>query len=99
MTKPVRRLLIAPVAEADLAEIWAYIAEESPRAATSFVTKIEAKFEPLLAFPGMGTPRDQIAPGLRAMTFKNYVIDYTHTVDSLVIVRVVHGARDVRALF
>ena len=94
-----RRLLITPLAEADLAEIWAYIAEDSPKAATEFVEQVEAKLEPLLEFPGIGSARDKLAPGLRALPYRNYVIYYTFTDDEVTIVRVVHGARDVRALF
>lgn len=94
-----RQLLITPIAESDLAEIWAYIAEDSPKAASAFVEQIEAKFVPLLDFPGMGAPRDVIADGLRAVPYKNYVIYYTHDETALTINRVVHGARDVRALF
>ena len=93
------QLLITPIAETDLAEIWAYIAVDSQSAANAFIGQIEAKFIPLLTFPGMGAPRDQIAQGLRAAPFKSYVIYYTHDAVALTIVRVVHGARDVRALF
>lgn len=99
MTKAHRQLQIAPIAESDLAEIWAYIAEDSPKAATAFVAQIESKFEPLLDFPGIGSVRDKIAPDLRAAPYKNYVIYYTFTDEYVTIVRVVHGARDVRALF
>lgn len=94
-----RPLRITPIAEADLAEIWAYIAERSPKAATAFIERIESKFHPLLTFPEIGAPRDAIAPGLRAVPYKNYVIYYVFDDTALTIVRVVHGARDVRALF
>ena len=96
--KPLQ-LLITPIAESDLAEIWAYIAEETPKAASAFIQQIEAKFVPLLEFPGMGSPRDQIIAGLRAVPYKNHVIYYTANDVAVTIVRVVHGARDVRALF
>ena len=92
-------LVVTATAKADLAEIWSYIAEDSPAAATRFVSVIETKFQPLLQFPGMGAPRDQIAPGLRAIPYKNYVIYYIANKTEVTIVRVVHGARDVRALF
>ena len=97
--RPLLSLRITPAAETDLAEIWAYIAEDSPTAATAFIEQIEGKFEPLLAFPGIGTPRDQLAPGLRALPTKAYVIYYVADDEAVTIVRVVHGARDVRALF
>ena len=100
MTKPTtRQLRIAPAAEQDLAEIWTFIADDSPKAATAFIAQIESKFVPLLEFPGMGAPRDQIAPGLRAWPFKNYCIYYVFDDAAVTIVRVVHGARDVRAMF
>ncbi len=100
MAKPLaRQLLITPIAESDLAEIWAYIAEDSPRTATAFIEQIQGKFEPLLDFPGIGSVRDKIAPDLRAVPYKNYVIYYSFTDEHVTIVRVVHGARDVRALF
>ena len=98
-TPHLRQLLITPVAEADLAEIWAYIAADSTKAATAFIEQIEAKFEPLLEFPGIGSARDNLAPGLRALPYKNYVIYYAFTDRDVTIMRVVHGARDVRALF
>lgn len=97
--RKVRQLLITPVAERDLAEIWAYIAEDSPKAATGFIEQIESKFTPLLDFPGIGAPRDYLAPGLRAAPYKNYCIYYTFDAESVTIVRVVHGARDVRSMF
>lgn len=69
-----RTLLISAAAEQDLAEIWACIAEDSVRAATAFVTAIETKLKPLLRFPEMGSPREKLAAGLRAVPYKSYVI-------------------------
>ena len=94
-----RQLLITPVAEADIAEIWAYVADDSPKNATAFIEQIQAKFAPLLEFPGMGAPRDKIFEGLRAAPYRNYVIYYVHSDRDVTIIRVVHGARDVAALF
>ena len=37
-----RQLMIMPIAESDLAEIWAYIAADSRKAASAFVEQIEA---------------------------------------------------------
>jgi toxin ParE1/3/4 len=67
------------------------------------VRQIATKFEPLRQFPEMGAPREQFAHGLRALPYRDYVIYYViyylaeH--DELVIVRVLHGARDARAMF
>jgi plasmid stabilization system protein ParE len=49
--------------EADLAEIWAYLATEASEViATRFVDAIEAKFAPLLSAPLMGAKREQATP-------------------------------------
>ena len=61
--------------------------------------QITAKFEPLRQFPEMGSAREQLAPGLRALSYRDYVIYYLAAPDELVIVRVLHGARDARAIF
>jgi toxin ParE1/3/4 len=82
-----------------LAEIWAYIAEDSPERASAFVNQIAARFEPLLHHPELGPSREELAPGLRAHFHGNYVIYYTFTDTEVIIVHVVHGARDAIALF
>ena len=87
------------MAAADLAEIWAFIAEDSPPAADAFIQRIIGKFEPLRQFPELGAAREQLAPGLRALPYRDYVIYYLAEPDALVIVRVLHGARDARAIF
>ena len=99
MPAPTRNLLIAPAAEIDLAEIGAYIAGDSPDAATKFLTALEAKFQPLRQRPLMGSTRDHLATGLRAIPYKRYVIYYLYTGTTITIVRVVHSARDVGTMF
>lgn len=64
-----------------------------------FVRQLEGKFQPLREFPEMGSAREQLAPGLRVLPYRDYVIYYQVADDALVIVRVLHGARDARALF
>jgi toxin ParE1/3/4 len=49
-------------------------------------------------FPLAGPARQQLAPGLRVMLHGAYAIYYVPLADAVVIVRVLHGARDVVAL-
>jgi toxin ParE1/3/4 len=73
-------------------------ADASEQVATRFVTAIEAHFEPLRHFPLSGPEREHLAPGLR-VTFQNpYAIYYISQESAVVIVRVIHGARDIAAL-
>jgi toxin ParE1/3/4 len=48
--------------------------------------------------PFLGPARDMLASGLRVAFHKTYAIDYKPLPDALVIVRVLHGARDVAAV-
>ena len=45
-----------------------------------------------------GAPRGHIAPGLRVTFHRPYAIYYRPLADALVIIRVVHGARDIAEL-
>ncbi len=48
--------------------------------------------------PGSGVRRDQLARGLRVIVHRAYAIYYLADAVEVVIVRVIHGARDVAAL-
>ena len=72
--------------------------EASEQVATRFVTAIEAHFEPLRHFPLSGPAREQLASGLRVTFHSPYAIYYLPLLDALVIVRIIHGARDMAAL-
>jgi plasmid stabilization system protein ParE len=51
------------LAAADLAEIWAFIAADSPAAAHAFVQQITGKFEPLRQFPSSEQRANSLLPG------------------------------------
>ena len=55
------------VAQTDLAEIWAFIAEDSRAQADRFVGELAQKFNRLTKFPEMGKRREQLAAGLRGV--------------------------------
>lgn len=59
---------------------------------------IETHFEPLRHFPLSGAAREQLAPGLRVTFHSPYAIYYKPLAAAVVIIRVIHGARDVAAL-
>ncbi len=81
-------------AEADLAEIWAYIAADSESAATRLLDKIKATCASLLDFPSSGVSRDRLARGLRVLFQGNYAVYYTIAETESLVVRVLHSARD-----
>jgi len=85
---------LTDAAEADLAEIWAYVAADSESAATHLLDKIKATCARLLDFPSSGVSRDRLARGLRVVFQGNYAIYYTIAEIEIIIVRVLHSARD-----
>jgi toxin ParE1/3/4 len=49
-------------------------------------------------FPLSGPLREQFAPGLRVTFESNYAVYYTIVESEIVVIRVLHGARDAAAL-
>jgi toxin ParE1/3/4 len=66
--------------------------------ATRWIGKIKASLEPFRQFPKAAPAREQLASGLRAAFCGHYAIYFAHDERELVIVRVLHGARDAAAL-
>lgn len=82
-------------AEADLEDIGDYIAQDNPRRAASFVRELRRRCERMAEQPRANRAREEFGPGVRAAVHGAYLILYTHHGDgSVVIERVVHGARD-----
>ncbi|MGH6839464.1 MAG: type II toxin-antitoxin system RelE/ParE family toxin [Methylocella sp.] len=93
------RILIRPRAENDLAEIWDFIAEDSQARADSFLDRLDQNFHGLAGAPHLGRARGELSPKLRSFPFGRYVIFYLPLPDGIEIVRVLHGARDLDAIF
>ncbi len=81
-------------AEIDLIEIWGYIAKDDPIAADHQLDRINAASEMLADIPRGGPLREDLARGLRFYPVGNYLIFYTVGKDGIIVVRVLHGARD-----
>jgi len=63
------RVTRRPLAEADILEIWDYIADDSLAAADRWVDRLDEQFRLLAAQPMMGRARDELAPGVRSFPF------------------------------
>ena len=86
-------------AELDLLEIWLYIAEDNPGAATRLLHRVDETCRRLAESPHLGRAREQLARGLRSLPVSNYLLFYRHRGDAIELIRVLHGARDLEALF
>lgn len=88
-----------PLARSDLAEIWDYIADDNETRADAFVDLIDQKFQELARHPNMGRSRDELEEGLRSFPLARYVIFYRVIPGGVEIIRVLHGSRDLNAIF
>ncbi|MCF8356959.1 MAG: type II toxin-antitoxin system RelE/ParE family toxin [Melioribacteraceae bacterium] len=89
------------IAEEDLTEIAAYIAEDNPAAAIATTDKIEKKLELLSGNPKLGRiPRDEEIRnlGYRYIIVENYLIFYTIEERTIFVHRILHGARNYKTL-
>jgi toxin ParE1/3/4 len=82
-------------ADADLFEIWDYLASEaSERVADRQLRRIEAAFERLKSWPYSGRKRDEMVVGMRSVPTDQYVVSYRVHADTVEVIRVLHGRRD-----
>ena len=99
-TKHSVRLLSS--AENDLSEIVSYIAEDDHAAGIAMLERFESGFESLGSSPRLGrVPKeDSIAAyGYRYLVVANYLVFYVIREQTVVIHRIIHGARNYLDLF
>ncbi|WP_339741896.1 type II toxin-antitoxin system RelE/ParE family toxin [uncultured Maricaulis sp.] len=83
----------APLAQVDLREIAGFIALDNPARADSFIDEIIDRCLALADFPEAAPQRDDIDPGIRALSYKQYLILYRVREAMVRIERVQHGNR------
>ncbi len=94
-----QKLIIADQAREDLMEIWLYIASDSIIGADKFIDFLYEKCTNLCLTPEIGMKRDALLPGLRCLPAKRYLIFYRIKHDSIEIIRILSGYRDIESLF
>jgi toxin ParE1/3/4 len=95
----VSRLRFSRRAERDLNLIGDYIRQHDLAAAERWVDLIEAKCRSLAEQPGLGRLRTDLLQDLRSLVVGNYIIFYRPVEGGIEVVRVLHGRRDLGALF
>ena len=92
----------APRAQTDLGEIWYYTAKGSGsiEIANRLIDSITDRFYLLSGFPHAGRARNQqFGAGIRSFPVGEFMILYSVEGESVFILRVVHGRRDIGDLF
>lgn len=72
--------------------------EASDAIATEFVLQIQARFSQASTFPLSGAPRPHLGRKLRVIFHGKYGIYYVPKRDEVIIVRVLHGSRDIPSI-
>ena len=93
------RVTRRPQAEADILEIWDYIAEDSIVEADRWVDRLDEKLLLWATQPMMGRARDELVAGIRSLSFGRYVVFFEPLADGIDVVRVLHGSRDIDITF
>jgi toxin ParE1/3/4 len=91
MTEP----RISDLAEADLDAAWEYLAARNEMAADTLIDDILERAKLHARFPGMGRSREDLRPALRSFAVKPYVVFFQAIDDTIEVVRVLHGSRDI----
>lgn len=92
---------LAPQADSDLDSIWQHVATTSGSMdiADRLIDSITDRFLLLASHPNVGRPRDHdLRPGLRSFPAGDYIILYRIEGPDVLLLRVLHGRRNIAAL-
>jgi toxin ParE1/3/4 len=85
--------------EQDVYEIALYIARDNPDAAMRLIDRIDAVLQMLAENPLAGRDREELGPRVKSFSAGNYVLFYRPVSEGVELIRVLHGARNLRAIF
>jgi toxin ParE1/3/4 len=97
-----RRPVFLASVEADLLDIFTYIAEASDSIAIAekFVQELRDRCASLAGLPGtLGRARPELRPDIRSVPHKSYVIFFRYVEDRVEIVDILEGHRDIDSHF
>jgi toxin ParE1/3/4 len=92
-------LIYSGPAEADLDEIFDFIAADNPRRARTYIDEIRQACRNLCDTPLIGTERADLRPGLRILPlWRRVIIAYELRPSELLVLRVFTSGRDYEAI-
>ncbi|WP_083918617.1 type II toxin-antitoxin system RelE/ParE family toxin [Woodsholea maritima] len=94
-----KALVLTRPAARDLDTIYDHIAEDNPNAAARFIHGLVNKIQWIVERDYPGLNRDHVREGLRACLYKKRCIYFLNEDTRIVIVRILHGARDIETAF
>lgn len=93
------KAIVSRDARDDLSDIYDYIAADNVSAAFRLIDRFGKIFVTVAANPRMGRVRPELGERIRSIPDGNYIIFYRRWADTILIVRVLHAARDLDEIF
>jgi toxin ParE1/3/4 len=93
------KVFFSEQADSDLLQIITYLAERNRAAAVELAASFDSAILNLSRFPLIGRDRSPLAPSLRSILVRSYLVFYHVDGEALVVVRVLDGRRDIEAEF
>ena len=95
------QVLLTHAAEEARIQIWQYLAEKSQsyEVADRFLDTIDEKCRLLATQPRIGEARPDLGKGVRHFPVGDYLVLYRPDDEGIVVLLVVHGSRDIPALW
>lgn len=92
------RILRRPLFVDDLSAAYAYLADRNQVAADRLLDELEVAVHLIAVFPEIGRRRDEVRPGVRSFRLRGFphIVFYRQDAQSIVLLRVLHGVRDIR---
>ncbi len=91
-------VVLSELAEADLTDIWVFVAQDNAEAADRFVDQLHEKCRLLAGSPKAGRQRPELDPSIRSFAVGHYVIFYRASANGIEVARLLHGRRDIPSL-
>ena len=94
-----RQITRSTLAECDFRAAVEYLLEYSEPAAEKFANDLTSRLRMVADQPLMGRERDDLGSGVRSTVVGRYVIFYRYTSDEMIVLRIIHGSRDIPRVF
>lgn len=92
------KVVLTRPAAIDLEAIGDWIAHDNQARAVTFVEELRQRAASLARFPNAGPPRPQWGEGVRIAVHGRYLVIYRVRNDTVQVLRILHGARDLDRL-
>jgi toxin ParE1/3/4 len=88
-----------PESRVDYLQIFVFVGEQNLPAAERLIETFDQKLELLADMPGLGPARPEFGKGIRSFPVGSYIIFYRPVDGGIELLRVLHGARNLRKIF